>query len=476
MVIESWLPIGFLLPNGEEVNQAIYGGPNWQIIDTSSNERALLAKSCLYQQWIDSGLLDVALVTSFSFGNGDYGYVLSEKNKILCPIKDSDTPVTLAEALSFSDALKTTRGIDSTSPLQDSIYIEKLARFLPTYSISSELSDDIVLGEWLTGGVHVSVTSFRRLRQMMSWLTPADLKEVVETAGFEVGELTIKSGGEQEIDSSVPNTANKEGDGKRTSIKTSTFSLPGRPELEMFFNEHIIDILQNRERYKALGIGFPSAIALHGPPGCGKTFAVEQLVEFLGWPSFEIDASSVASPYIHDTSKKVAEVFDKAIENSPSVIVIDEMESFLADREMGSSHHRVEEVAEFLRRIPEAVKNDVLIIAMTNRIEIIDPAILRRGRFDHIISVDFASEEEILSLLHNLLSSLPITDSVDAAPLAKQLGGRPLSDVTFVIREGARLAARAGNDKLTQEYLLAALNDAPAREREGSTSRPIGFL
>jgi cell division protease FtsH len=58
-------------------------------------------------------------------------------------------------------------------------------------------------------------------------------------------------------------------------------------------------------------------------------------VDFLGWPSFQIDASSVASPYIHETSKKVAQVFDKAMENAPSVLVIDEMEAFLADREMG---------------------------------------------------------------------------------------------------------------------------------------------
>ena len=132
---------------------------------------------------------------------------------------------------------------------------------------------------------------------------------------------------------------------------------------------------------------------MHGPPGCGKTFAVERLVDFLGWPSFQIDASSVASPYIHETSKKVAEVFDKAMQNAPSVLVIDEMEAFLADREMGSGHHRVEEVAEFLRRIPEATKNDVLIVAMTNRIEMIDPAILRRGRFDHVIKVDYRQRD-----------------------------------------------------------------------------------
>jgi SpoVK/Ycf46/Vps4 family AAA+-type ATPase len=253
------------------------------------------------------------------------------------------------------------------------------------------------------------------------------------------------------------------------------FELAGREVLANFFNEHIVDIVQNRERYKALGIDFPSAVVLHGPPGCGKTFAVDRLVDFLGWPSFQIDASSVASPYIHETSKKVAEVFDKAMQNAPSVLVIDEMEAFLADREMGSGHHRVEEVAEFLRRIPEAAKNDVLIVAMTNRVEMIDPAILRRGRFDHVINVDYASEEEVFSLLEKLLSTLPKQDGVDPKPIAHELAGRPLSDVAFVVREGARLAARSGKDMLDQASLINALEAAPAREREGGKQRRIGF-
>jgi SpoVK/Ycf46/Vps4 family AAA+-type ATPase len=239
-----------------------------------------------------------------------------------------------------------------------------------------------------------------------------------------------------------------------------------------------VDIVQNRERYAALGIGFPSAVILHGPPGCGKTFAVERLVDFLGWPSFQIDASSVASPFIHETSKKVAAVFEQAMKDAPSVLVIDEMEAFLADREMGagSSHHRVEEVAEFLRRIPEAVKNEVLIIAMTNRIEMIDAAVQRRGRFDHVIKVDFASEAEVRALLDKLVADLPKAADVDVAPLAKQLAGRPLSDVSFVVREGARLAARSGKDRLSQESLLAALRSAPARGPEGAEKRRIGFI
>jgi cell division protease FtsH len=92
--------------------------------------------------------------------------------------------------------------------------------------------------------------------------------------------------------------------------------------------------------------------------------------------------------------------------------------------------------------------------------------------------VDFASEVEVQALLDKLLSSLPKEADVDAKPLAKELVGRPLSDVSFVVREGARLAARGGKDRLDQASLLSALHSSPAREREGGgeTKRRIGFI
>jgi SpoVK/Ycf46/Vps4 family AAA+-type ATPase len=204
---------------------------------------------------------------------------------------------------------------------------------------------------------------------------------------------------------------------------------------------------------------------------------VVRLVEYLGWPCFSIDASSIGSPYIHETSRKVAEVFDQAMKSAPSVLVIDEMEAFLADRERGAdtSHHRVEEVAEFLRRIPEAVKARVLIIAMTNRIDMIDAAIQRRGRFDHVIHVGMPSQQEVAALLDQLVQGLPVTGDLGLATLSSRLAGRPLSDAAFVVREGARLAARAGKDALDAASLEEALKQAPARSGEPER-RKIGFV
>lgn len=454
MAVEAWLPIGYELPDNIQTQMALYEGIGWQIIKTMQDGRALIVTEELMDRWHKAKLLEGGL--SFKFAGRTYWTLSSKNEQTLSPLAHCKSPQSKSEAIAFAASLKATRLLDATTPLQDALYIEKFSRLLPTYSITSQIDDDVVLGNWLTGGAHVSVHHFRRLQQILSWLNPVDLKEVIQTAGFTVNQTVFST---LETQSDTSRGLEKP---EVNTTKPDSFELPGRPLLEEFFNEYIIDIVQNRNRYKSLGINFPSAVVLHGPPGCGKSFAIEALVEFLGWPSFQIDASSVASPYIHETSKKVADVFDQAIKNAPSVLIIDEMEAFLADRSMGS-HHRVEEVAEFLRRIPEATKKDVLVVAMTNRIDMIDPAILRRGRFDHIIKIDFASETEVDALLKKLLSHLPTEADIDTVPLSKKLAQRPLSDVAFVVREGARLAARGGRDKLDQQSLMSALNAAQAR-------------
>jgi len=473
MSVEAWLPVRFKLPDGAESRRALYEGSNWQIVETMGGGRALIAREELVKRWSMSGLIDEAEEAMFTFGEARYWSVSSRQSQVLSPVSQGKSPDSKQEALAFALALKATRAIDKSSPLQDALYVERISRLLPTYSISSATDDEVVLGYWLTGGASISVKAFRRLAQTLSWLGPEHLEEVIEAAGLKVPEAARTGSNELRAQPAVGRVI----DGERArdaSVASERFELPGRPKLEDFINEHIVDIVSHQESYKRLGIGFPSPVVLHGPPGCGKTFAVERLVDYLEWPSFSIEPASVASPYIHETSRKVAEVFDKAVAQAPSVLVIDEMEAFLSSRESSAGHHRVEEVAEFLRRIPEASKNGVLILAMTNRVDMIDPAVLRRGRFDHVIEVDYASESEVLSLLENLLSSLPGEEDLDPRPLAASLANRPLSDVAFVVREGARLAARAGKRCLDQESLRAAMESTPAREPENE--RRIGFV
>ena len=292
MALDAWLPVGHTLPDGAKARLPLFEGAGWQILETQGKGRALVARDELAQRWVNSGLLEPGVLTAFQFGTQRLWLISCSPSQILCPVSAGKSPRTKSEALAFSLALKATRAIDQESPLQDALYVEKISRLLPTYSISSRTDDAVILGYWLTGGANISVTSFRRLNQTLSWLGTAHLKEIVETAGFKVTEVAPTEGGRSDA----------------LHAASRMFELPGRPELAAFINEHIIDIVQNRDRYKALGIEFPSAVVLHGPPGCGKTFAVERLIDFLGWPSYQIDASSVASPYIHETSRKVAEV------------------------------------------------------------------------------------------------------------------------------------------------------------------------
>jgi len=316
-------------------------------------------------------------------------------------------------------------------------------------------------------------------------MSPEDLAEIVVAAGFEPP-LCVGLGPQKKAPLNLATgssggfattTVSANADLlQKSNVLNRIFRLPGRPQLEEFFNDYVVDIVLRPEKYAALGITFPSPMVLHGPPGCGKTFAVERLVEFLDWPSYSIDSESVASPYIHDTSKKISEVFTKAIDTAPSVITIDEMESFLTERRAAGTFglHHVEEVAEFLRRIPEACGKKVLVIGMTNMLDLIDPAVLRRGRFDHLVEVEMPSRAEVVALLDFLLAKLPKSDDLRLEPAIVALTGKPLSDAAFFVREAARLAAKSGKAQLDQESMSLALDRAfrSPKKKDGQ----IGFL
>jgi len=478
-----WLPKGYELKNGSAIRSLLFSGNYWQIFDTSGSHSILVAHPQLAHRWIDGGLLDEALFEKIQFGTKVFQVLGSEKKFCFLPITQAKSPDTKADALAFSLALRESRKLVKDVSFHDAIYVEQYSRLLPTWTLSPEVKDEVVLGTWLTGVV-ISTESFRRLSKLMGWMPTSSLAEIIEAAGFHVpvsaGHLTKKKPETQKTYNGRAVAADEtieteEPEPLIDSSQHRKFKLPGRLYLEEFFNEHIIDIIFNAEKYQALGIDFPSAVILHGPPGSGKTYAVERLAEFLDWPSFSIDSNSVGSPYIHETSKKISEVFDKAIDAAPAIIVIDEMESFLSDRQSGgtSGLHHVEEVSEFLRRIPEAIKNKVLIIAMTNMIDLIDPAILRRGRFDHVVEVKMPSKIEVYEVLESLFSKIPCSKDLNLDVISTALDGKALSDAAFVVKEGARLAARSGKSVIDQYSLELALGSL----QNGKTDRPkqIGF-
>lgn len=432
------------------VKTLLYEYDNFEIYRTFPNATLLIVCDNLYQKWLSDNLFfAVNPFKETEISGQQYFYILSEKTFSLSPVKLGNALCSRKDAVTFAFALKQMRKVTDVS-LYDGIYIEEYGYILPTYT-GDTLSDDAVIGVYLSGGC---VTHFSDNDITAMFLNENDYQEISQITGIE-----------RKV------TASQQQEHKKT-VKSERFVLPGRPELERFFNEHIINILNEPERYSRLGIDFPSSVILYGPPGCGKTFAVDKLVEFLGLPKYEINSASIASPYIHDTAKKISGVFESAINSAPSVVVIDEMESYLSNRETPSSNSQhYEEVAEFLRQIQEAQKNKVLIIAMTNMYDKIDPAILRRGRFDHHLEVGLPSVDEIKALLDNITKNIVLASDIDLSDLANKLNGKTLADVAFVIKEAGLLSGKDGDNAITLNAVNRAIEALPKEQ----IRRRIGF-
>jgi AAA+ superfamily predicted ATPase len=455
---KPWIPRGTKLCNDLTANKLIAEGQHWQIVTSNFDNFILIAKPILYSKWIDKDIISDSLFQKMNYNNEEYYIFYSKSDYIISSVEFGPYPDNVLSARAFAIALKETRKTYNDILLHDSVFIEQISRLLPTFTISENIEDELLLGKWLSGGVNISVKNINRLCSLLNWIEKPIIFSLIEEAGLKIN-------------------PNQNGNDKTNFIENKAkneFILKGRPELSKFFNEHIIDIINNSDRYERMGINFPSSIVLHGPPGCGKTFAVEKLVNYLDWPSFYISSATIGSPYIHDTSKKVSEIFDKAIENSPSVVVIDEMEAFLSSRNTANSSglHHTEEVAEFLRRIPEASNKKVLIIGMTNMIEAIDPAILRRGRFDHILEVKMPSLVEIEELVFSIIDKVPHDNKIDIKEISKKLVKRPLSDVTFAIKEACFYAARNNIEYLNNEILDIAIKQLPPIKDD---EKRIGF-
>ncbi|HQH70975.1 MAG TPA: ATP-binding protein, partial [bacterium] len=181
---DRWLPVGLSLPDGVRLRALLHAGPSWQIYQTDPPGRVFVAEPPLVSRWVSTRLMEEGLFSSIPFGSDEYSVMCSNESHTLAPIAESSSPGSKAEALSMAAALRETRKIAPDAPLQDAIFVEQYSRLLPTWSITERVPDDIVLGAWLTGGVAVSVLSFRRLSQLMGWMSPEHLRDIVTAAGF----------------------------------------------------------------------------------------------------------------------------------------------------------------------------------------------------------------------------------------------------------------------------------------------------
>ncbi len=475
----QWLPRGLAVASEKRIKKMLSASKDWQIYSTNQDTYVLAATKSIFKEWVSKYLLPDGIFIETS-QNDDYKIFCSSGNYLISSLEKGPFPENNGQVEAFSIAFNTTLKLFPNTDLHDAVYIEEYSLILPGAQTVDAPQKDCIYGKWLTGGVNVSANSFKRIAQLMSWIPYNSLSKSFELAGFSLDKTVnynIRTDDNTKANETHPAIVqNESSDDVSPSIATlpnDKFYLVGRPELEQFLNDNIIDVVLNQEQYKRMGISFPGATILHGPPGCGKTFAVEKLSEYLGWKRFDIDSSSIASSYIHDTSKKISEIFNLAIKSAPSIIVIDEMEAFLSNRDMagsGGTYH-IEEVAEFLRKIPEAISKGVLVFAMTNMIDTIDPAVLRRGRFDYIVEVNMANKDEIDALLNVKFKDLPISEDVDIEHIAAKLDSHPLSDVSFVLREAGRIAVKNGSEYINQLCFDKALDMIPKKE----SNRKIGF-
>ncbi|MDR1164713.1 MAG: ATP-binding protein [Deltaproteobacteria bacterium] len=488
-----WLNSDLELPGAGKGLIFLYGRSKWQILTDNANNRVLVAKPSLMTHWIERKLIPpTAHIPATGVSGEQYSCFVSPADQRLSPLRRGDLPRAEALAVSLAEAFRDSRALDPQFSFVRGIYSSLYGKILPTtttYRDDDQESDALAFGSWMAGDAPASARNFQLLSSMVTWLSSERLQEILDLSGVvkpleapksDVTTYFVSTTITTPLESTFNSNALVSQLAKPKTPPTPTakplvdengvprvFSLPGRRVLERFFREHIIDIVQFPEKYRKLGVDYPTGTLLYGPPGCGKTYAVQKLVEFLGWHVSYVNSSSIASPYIHETSKKISHVFDKAIRHAPSFLVIDEMEAYLGARSGdSSSKHHIEEVGEFLRRIPEALDKKVIIIAMTNMLETIDLAVLRQGRFDHKIGVEFPDAEEVRDLFALLLKDKPLAADASVDFLVEKLVRRPLSDAAFVVREASRLAARNDKEALDMESFRGALRGLPDPKRK----------
>lgn len=464
----TWFPRNYKLTDGVILKAPLSKGGLWQIYASHNNAKTLIVKATLFEYWKELHLVSAADFHCFLFDDDLYFCLYSSEEYEVACISVIRDFVSADEGLSYAYALKETRKIIPSATLKNGLFVERISRILPMPDELEQIADDVVLGTWLTGGLEISATAMRRMQQVQPCLSGEELKEIIAAANLSKIEKEAK-------DTALVSREQLNPKCDCSSNPKARFSLPGRHELETFLVEHVIDIVEHPNDYAAMNISFPGAFILQGPPGCGKTYAVDRLVEYLDWPVFYVNSGAIGSSFIHETSKKISQLFQDAINHAPSILVIDEMEAFLSTRSKaaeGNGHHK-EEVAEFLRQIPKAVEHKVLVIGMTNMIDSIDPAVRRRGRFDNIIEVSMPSAEEIRQVIEHALSSLPHDEDINLEELSERLAGTPMSDVAYVIRESARLTAKNHLKSITKEIISLAIERANITKKE--ERRTIGF-
>ncbi len=219
--------------------------------------------------------------------------------------------------------------------------------------------------------------------------------------------------------------------------------------------EEIVDFLRAPKKYTNLGARIPKGVLLVGPPGTGKTLLAKAVAGEAGVPFFSISGSDFVEMFVGVGASRVRDLFEDAKKNAPCIIFIDEIDAVARRRGtgMGGGHDEREQTLNqmLVEMDGFGVNEGIIVMAATNRVDILDPAIMRPGRFDRKIVVgrpDVAGREEILNV-H--AKNKPLGDDVDLQQIAQTTAGFTGADLENLLNEAAIVTAREGRGYITQE-------------------------
>jgi cell division protease FtsH len=251
---------------------------------------------------------------------------------------------------------------------------------------------------------------------------------------------------------------------ERTGQQRVTFDdVAGIDEAEQELVE-IVDFLKNPKRYSRLGARIPRGVLLYGPPGTGKTLLARAVAGEAEAAFFSLSASEFVEAFVGIGASRVRDLFKQAKESAPAIIFIDELDAIGRSRSgsvggiSGGHDEREQTLNQILTEMDGFEPGtNVIVLAATNRPEILDPALLRPGRFDRRIAVQPPDKNGRVTILQIHTRSVPLAPDVDLEQIAASTPGATGADLALIVNEAALFAARRGHTEVEQPDLTDAI-------------------